>query len=146
MTKEHFIKTFFNILKYAVLVISDAICFFGLMYIAKHVSAAVGEVGLFDSGDVFMMCAYPVWFVIRGVLTRTLIKQIWIPSVLLFVFLWIGVPLLSGDHRFKLLFSSAWLFGPACSLAITTVSAIITDGVIRIINVIKKRKKIKNVV
>jgi len=71
--------------------------------------------------QLFILILVPIYFAVHGVLSYVLTKKVLLPNFVLFVFLWIFVPLATFDFRLYLLFTVQWLFVPVLGFSISVV-------------------------
>ena len=88
---------------------------------------SVGPGEIISEGHVFLIFSFPIYFAVHGVLSYRRTKKVWLPNAFLFLMLWLGIPLVTLDFRFYLLFlSSEWLFLPSLAAIISLIASMIT--------------------
>ena len=115
-------KVFDTIKRYAPLFLANILCtaIFGVLMWWSEKNGH--DPDQYISGiQLFILILVPIYFAVHGVLSYVLTKKVLLPNFVLFVFLWIFVPLATFDFRLYLLFTVQWLFVPVLGFSISVV-------------------------
>lgn len=55
---------------------------------------------LFSYADLVMLYSIPIYILLRAILSRIFLKNVWLPNLILFLEIWPGVQFLSGEFDF----------------------------------------------
>ncbi len=97
---------------------------------------------LFTPADMYLLICFPLFFILRGVLCRIFMKQIWIPNLILFIEIWLALPIVGGSSL-KEIFSISGILIALVFFLFSTILSLITGGVIRLIRRVENRRKMK---
>lgn len=126
--------------KYLYLALSDIV----FVMVIAIVVALLNEIDcgpLFSYADVILLFGIPLYGILNGVLSRIFIKRIWLPNLILFATIWLGLPVFRLDFRFHLLFSASWLVWPGIAVAVSFIFSFITDGILKLIILFKNENE-----
>ncbi len=116
--KKYFLKFLYT---YRYCFLADFIfllCFVTSFEIEGYVSE-----GGFKVADVFMLLVIPLYSIFYGVLTNRYIKKIFIPNLILFVIVWIGVPIFNLRFHPRDVFSLQAVIWPCIMMVFSIISS-----------------------
>ena len=92
---------------------------------------------LFTPADMYLLICFPLFYILRGVLCRILMKQIWIPNLILFIEIWFVLPMVGGMSFGKIFSISSFLIALAFFI-FSMILSLITGGFIRLFHAVEK--------
>ena len=128
-----------DILKYLYLFLAD-IAFLISVVIIGALFGNIAYSFLFSYAEVYLILGIPLYLLLRGVLSRILLKRAWLPNFLFFAEVWLGSPIISLEFRFDLIFSLEGLMFATVLSLIPTIASLITGGILRLIRLLKRHK------
>ena len=129
-----------SIRKYLYLLLADFTMGVGIIIISL-LFADTAYSFIFSYAEVYIILGVPSYLLLRGILSRILLQQIWLPNLLFFAEVWFGLPIISGEFRFDLLFSIEGFCLAIVFFVIPTIGSLITSGVLRLIRLLKKNQE-----
>ena len=119
-------KIFLNFLyKYRYCFLTNFV--FVLCFAASFVIDGPVSEGGFEVADIFMFLVIPLYSIFYGVLTNRYIKRIFIPNLILFVIVWVGVPILNLRFHLSVFFSLQAIIWPCIMMFFSIISSLLSS-------------------
>ena len=125
------------LLRYLFVVLADILFVLNLQMVYQHLDGPSPEAYLGPNG-LYVLLAVPLYILLRGVLSRLVTKCAVIPNAIMVVTMWIITFFL--QFRWQDLFDRNRLLLFAAFFGASTVSSLITGGIIRIVRKVRQHR------